>query len=418
MNPYKALVVDDDEIWRKDILGEILAEEGFIVDGAGTAKKAIDLLAHHHYSLAVVDICLSQRNNMNREGLDVIKAIIEYSPYLPVVVISGFLDRNMIQALDELLVKKVFQKEAWDGEKFSQFARDAGPFLGELKPAARGQSEYFVGHGYTPEQIDDLRPRVEEALETLEVFPSYADQNWQPVFLLQKIHNMISSTRFSLFDLSSERPNVFIELGIAIGLKQPLVVMAKDGTSIPAALQDRVDIFYPSFRDLQENLAGCIRERIGTLEKNREGGQNFCLLYQQECDEARETGESSYLLASPEARLPGDFHTTVQNALTDQGLQPVYLGEGLGGIQFRLCVLCRQIQSCRFGLYHLHPGTPAEVYLALGMAIGMNKPYMLVVRQGTPLPSNLSGIEYLEYASLRKVETELAKRVQTLLKMG
>jgi len=58
-------------------------------------------------------------------------------------------------------------------------------------------------------------------------------------------------TDFGIYDISSEgRPNVFLELGIAIGMEKPYYIVARNGTTVPADLAglDRID--YGSFQDL------------------------------------------------------------------------------------------------------------------------------------------------------------------------
>lgn len=81
---YKILVVDDDEGTRK-VLREILSEIGYTVDVAKDGIEAITKAKCENFDAALVDIQMPKMN-----GIDLLKAIKNDNPTVPVVMLTGF----------------------------------------------------------------------------------------------------------------------------------------------------------------------------------------------------------------------------------------------------------------------------------------------------------------------------------------
>jgi UDP-3-O-acyl N-acetylglucosamine deacetylase len=77
------LVVDDEEKIRRTLRG-VLADEGFAVAEAADGRQALDLVERSSPRLAIVDIWMPEV-----DGIQLVKAIRERAPELPVIVISG-----------------------------------------------------------------------------------------------------------------------------------------------------------------------------------------------------------------------------------------------------------------------------------------------------------------------------------------
>jgi DNA-binding NtrC family response regulator len=91
----RILIVDDDENIRK-VLTAILEEEGYQIDSAETAKKAIEKTKKNFYSLALIDIRLP-----DMEGIELLTKMKETTPKMRKVIITGYPTlQNAIEAVN------------------------------------------------------------------------------------------------------------------------------------------------------------------------------------------------------------------------------------------------------------------------------------------------------------------------------
>lgn len=84
----------------------------------------------------------------------------------------------------------------------------------------------------------------------------YADEEYRPGDILtDKILPVIDSSAFVIFDISdSTRPNVFLELGFAIGRGKPFLLLMRQGAEAPSDLRSFDRIEYGSFKDLADQI--------------------------------------------------------------------------------------------------------------------------------------------------------------------
>ena len=79
------LVVDDEKDIR-DLISQILIEEGHTVKLAQNSTTAIDYLNREEPDLIVLDIWLK---DSEMDGIEILKSVKQNNPLCPVVVISG-----------------------------------------------------------------------------------------------------------------------------------------------------------------------------------------------------------------------------------------------------------------------------------------------------------------------------------------
>lgn len=132
-------------------------------------------------------------------------------------------------------------------------------------------SIYFVAHEFTKEKIDDLRGAIEHGLTGLELIPYYADAEVRHgSHILEKIWGRIIEAEFAIFDVSNPtKPNVFIELGIAIALKKRWYIICEEEVELPADIRGYDTIFYKSYKELAE----LIRDKILPQEMKWSSGR-------------------------------------------------------------------------------------------------------------------------------------------------
>lgn len=89
----KILVIDDEPILRR-VLTLHLRSVGYDVVCAECASEGINLFSSGSFNLVITDYNLPDKN-----GLEVLRAVKSGVPDMPVMVISGFLDTNLIATL-------------------------------------------------------------------------------------------------------------------------------------------------------------------------------------------------------------------------------------------------------------------------------------------------------------------------------
>lgn len=104
--PVKVLLVEDDEDNRL-LLAEVLAVAGHTVHPAATGTEALRILAEHPVDVVVTDLGLPGMG-----GLEMARAARQLAPGVPVVLVTGWGDREDVEGargreVDAVLMKPV-----------------------------------------------------------------------------------------------------------------------------------------------------------------------------------------------------------------------------------------------------------------------------------------------------------------------
>lgn len=92
----RILVVDDDENIRK-VLMAILADEGYSVESAGTARSAVEKTKRKFFNLALIDVRLP-----DIEGIELLTRFKPSTPEMRKVIITGYPTlQNAIEAVNK-----------------------------------------------------------------------------------------------------------------------------------------------------------------------------------------------------------------------------------------------------------------------------------------------------------------------------
>lgn len=79
----------------------------------------------------------------------------------------------------------------------------------------------------------------------------------------------VRESRFLVCDISTERPNVYYELGYAHGIGKDVILVAREGTTVHFDIKDYNVIFYKNYSDLEFRVA----KRIGDAISAQSSGQ-------------------------------------------------------------------------------------------------------------------------------------------------
>lgn len=115
--PY-ALIVEDLDFWQ-EALGEILAEAGYQVCTASSYAQALEALAQAEFKLAVIDPVLDDTNRRNRDGLRVLRHILDHKPDIRAVIVTAS-DPNRIRREVSQMSPEIplLWKDEWDDKRF------------------------------------------------------------------------------------------------------------------------------------------------------------------------------------------------------------------------------------------------------------------------------------------------------------
>jgi hypothetical protein len=85
--------------------------------------------------------------------------------------------------------------------------------------------------------------------------------------LLSKIHLLIDRAELVIAETSNQSPNVFYEVGYAVGTHKPILLLVKDGTNIPTDLKGIETISYKDDQDGVKRFSTILHEHL-TLQLN------------------------------------------------------------------------------------------------------------------------------------------------------
>jgi hypothetical protein len=276
------------------------------------------------------------------------------------------------------------------------------------RPLHPSPEHYFVSHGFDANKLADWRQAIAETLAHI----NHSSQPLQPYFSGDKllagyrlcsICERIYSTNFSLFLLpATQDRNVYLELGIAIGLGKPFFLILDRGAQIPLVLTSL--IFYThsgSFRTMRRELAGQIEEYdFAAVQFTRDTTSSPIL--------------PRYLVFSGESFDDEDFEESIAEAIKTAYPQPQLtmfpVSQHLKKMQgFDLRQLVELIQTSRFSIYRVDEQSPPTTFLALGMSIGLNRPFIMISPQGSQIPENLRGLGIYQFASYVELERNMVQ---------
>jgi hypothetical protein len=260
--------------------------------------------------------------------------------------------------------------------------------------------------------------------------------------LRQKAIELIANARYGIFDISYWREkqdspwqmprNVLIELGIAIALNRPILLLRHTSNrdlDLPNCLQcvsDRIFEFSGT-SSLKKILNTHLPELINTTPEvawlNR-----HCIFGQRVCEhrethpKAKQLGQQALncTIADGADDSRPDFRATVEDFLERyHDLSHTYLDSLTiqSGYNFLLCTHCQITRSSPIALYRISAATPPEVFISIGISLALENLFayqiskILITASINDIPSLLGGYEVIVVNS----DTELKKRLKEFM---
>jgi hypothetical protein len=266
--------------------------------------------------------------------------------------------------------------------------------------------QYFIAQEYNANS-PDLRNAIENALRNFGFAGVRADDIFESGPLICKIGGIIQSTPFGIFQLSTtQNRNVYLELGISIGLEKPFILI-KEKLADVAPILDGIEYFpLNSYLQLQyqlgEKLSPFItnigRIRHTPLSLKRSG--KFALLYHGNVDAvdftipiAKELVKSGF-----EIIIFGDPDRNLSYFLEKEGVEKYQIINI--GANVRLDDVISLISQSSFNIFRIDKDASAETFLLLGIVLGKNKDGVLLHQcEPSKLPSDIRGLATIQFTS-------------------
>lgn len=272
-------------------------------------------------------------------------------------------------------------------------------------------NQYFVSHGFTPDLLADWRETLTNTLVRASgsqeaIQPYFSGDTLLGGFRLCGICDKLYTTRFSMFLLPpSQDRNVYLELGIAIGLGAPFFLVQHHEAKIPPIL-DALSRYTKGglFRTMRKELAG-------QIEEYDFGVVHFI------ADLPPAGSQPQYLIIGGGLIEDEDFEGSITDALGNiyPHLQAVSLNQVLGissGAKTLLEQLVEFIQTSRFAIYRVDEECSATTFLTLGISIGLNKPFLMMHRSNREVPLGIRGMGMYQFPNFVTLENEIIPRHQ------
>lgn len=273
--------------------------------------------------------------------------------------------------------------------------------------------QFFVAQAFT-EDKEDLLLALTMAMAPQGLRAYRADYDLNPGHILCKIASKIQSTRFGVFELTStQNRNIYLELGLAIGMGRPFVLVKKIDAELPSLVQGLDYYTLKSYSGLRTELGDKTQRLLLNIAR--------CPRLLIENPEQTNT----YVIAHGDHDMPEDFTLALATALENRGLTPIILGQNPEYLQTTLAsegiasksiytagltnldATVQAVQASKFGIYRIESSCSADTYLALGLAMASARPWYLATRRGSQVPSDLRGITSLQFRNFQDLRAQV-----------
>jgi hypothetical protein len=265
-------------------------------------------------------------------------------------------------------------------------------------------NHYFLAQRFDGKK-EDMRKALHSAFEQFDLEVLTVDREVGG-FLFCNIAALIMGTLFGVYHVSKEqRPNVYIELGMSIGLRKPFILVKDRDAGIAGILNFLHYYEMNSYFGLSEDFGHLTNDyitRIGYLDetllpKTFTENQEVCI----------SLGDLEVV----------DIGLTLALSVSKRGFQPVFLGErdktldkflerkSIKPIFYQtLQETSNAIACAKFGIYRVDETASSSSFVNLGIAMGLNRPTFMINNLYRKPPSDLKIFRSLEFEGMTDLD--------------
>lgn len=322
------------------------------------------------------------------------------------------LNRSPTTILAEL---KASLQKAPSGTMFESGGLCSGYYLQPMP------DRYFVAQEFRDDR-SDLRNALADALDKFRVSPISIDDVMWSGHILCKISAMIQSSPFGVYQLTTKQSrNVHLELGIAIGLNRPFILVKEIEADLCTLIQGLEYYSIQSYLELRYELGDLMDSFITNIAT-----------YKPQKPMLTTDFENSIVISHGDHDVL-DFCVPIAKMIAMYNLKPVFLGDPTGKLprflkkenipfhiigntgQAYLDEAIAAIQSAKMGIYRIDKPCEPNTFVALGISIGLNRPGLLVHRTDAELTADLRGLSALKFKSFSDLAQSLPANFEHLL---
>jgi hypothetical protein len=278
---------------------------------------------------------------------------------------------------------------------------------------------YFLAQEFN-QNSDDLRQALSDSLSEFSMRPIRADEFVENGHILCKISGLIQMTSFGVYQLTkSQNRNVYLELGIALGLGRPFILVKERDADVASIIDGLDYISINHYLGLKYNLAGKVEKFLADLAnfKYREldhddvipnsvvvshGGMDVIdftvpiakAIFEHRC--------FPVILGDPTSELP--------KYLEYEGVKNYFIVGETGSIELNETI--GVIRSAKCGVYRVDKNCSANGFLALGVALGVNSPGILTHDINAALPTDVKGLASIPFRSYKQMMEKIPSALQ------
>jgi FHA domain len=275
---------------------------------------------------------------------------------------------------------------------------------------------YFIKHNLAKTQAEALCQAIGEALPSIGLQPYESQADAGQTASLMEICQRAYLSSLGVFDLSVASPELYLEIGISIGLNRPTLIIAGQGmaSAIPPALErTSIWLYTPPLkpgRELQRAASRALdqasQSRAGTTQAPQ--SKDYCAVCGQACPGWRKRTQSRgfLLLDATQARWK-TLREAIRSGLALTDLSPIYLTQFKARTMPLLCETRLGVIAAEFTMLDVSDTSTPEQYIAMGLAVGACRPWLLVTSQPASLPAPFRQANTLKYSDEQDLQRRL-----------
>lgn len=355
----------------------------------------------------------------NREALKTLESLMFSKFDLIITVLLNFKEDLLNEVRRLLTIDRPKETIATEIEA-SIIAYPSGLIFCDEYPHEIYPDRYFIAQEFSDNK-SDLRKSIDKAMNQFELSSIRADDFYWGDSILCKIGSLILSTPFGIYQLSkSQNRNVHLELGIAMGMGKPFVLVKDRAAEVAKLIRDIEYYQINSYLETSYELGDLLQKfvtNIGNFSPKKllaTSPQSTAVIAHGNLEHidigvtiAKQLAKYNYT-----PLILGEFDEKLARYLENEGITPSFATTR--------DEIVSAIQTSSFGVYRTDKIASADTFVELGIAIGLNQPFFLIINsQNEPPPSDLNGLSTLSFHGFTDLERKLETHFpQWLTKIG